>query len=497
MRPSYVGIEVELPASIGKLVSVPSVVQDSSCLYDQAGNRTSEQINNGVSAAMVNNLNQVTGISPSGPIHFTGTLNEPANVTVNGVSAAVDSSNNFAADIPLSAGANVVTVAATNGNGVKTTKHYQYTVANGVSRTLTYDLDGNLVNDGAGKTYTYDAANRLTSITQGSNVSGFVYDGSGRRVQETLNGSVIKQWIWLPGAAQPCEERDASNNVTKRFYGQGEILLTGANAGTYYFSKDHLGSIREVTNSSATLVARYDYDPYGRRTLVSGTDLADFGFTGFYYHQASGLDLTLNRSYDPNLGRWLSRDTLDDAELSQGANLYGYVGNNPVLRVDRDGRFWWVAIGAAIGGALSAYHNYADYKSGKISGEQYAALIGVGAVGGAISTLAPGVLGGALLGGATSGLQSLVDNEIKGESADFATAGKEALFGTAGGVLSGLAGNLGEDIIRVPDQIGKELGSEASLVQDLGEPVGLIADTTGDLIKDELFPDNKNQCGGK
>ena len=42
--------------------SALSVVQNGSCLYDQAGNRTSEQINNGVSAAMVNNLNQVAAL---------------------------------------------------------------------------------------------------------------------------------------------------------------------------------------------------------------------------------------------------------------------------------------------------------------------------------------------------------------------------------------------------------------------------------------------------
>ena len=46
----------------------------------------------------------------------------------------------------------------------------------------------------------------------------------------------------------------------------------------YFYTKDHLPQrLREMTNASGTLVARYDYDPYGRRTLVSGTDLADFG----------------------------------------------------------------------------------------------------------------------------------------------------------------------------------------------------------------------------
>jgi uncharacterized protein RhaS with RHS repeats len=47
-------------------------------------------------------------------------------------------------------------------------------------RTLTYDANRNLTNDGAGKVYAYDAANRLISITQASGVTGFVYDGVGK-----------------------------------------------------------------------------------------------------------------------------------------------------------------------------------------------------------------------------------------------------------------------------------------------------------------------------
>jgi len=53
------------------------------------------------------------------------------------------------------------------------------------------------------------------------------------------------------------EERDASNNVTKRFYAQGEQI-----GGTsYFFTTDHLGSIREMTDSTGAIHARYDYDP--------------------------------------------------------------------------------------------------------------------------------------------------------------------------------------------------------------------------------------------
>ncbi len=196
---------------------------------------------------------------------------------------------------------------------------------------LHIDANGNLTNDGAGKVYTYDAVNRMTSVTQTvsgvQTVTGFVYDGWSHRVQETLNGTLIKQWVWCPGIAQPCEERDGGNNVTKRFYAQGE-QIGGTN---YYFTRDHLGSVREMTDSNGNLIARYDFDLYGRRTVVSGNDLADFGFTGDYYHAASGLDLTVTRAYDANLGRWLSRDTIGE---SGGINLYRYVLNNPINAID-------------------------------------------------------------------------------------------------------------------------------------------------------------------
>jgi RHS repeat-associated protein len=302
-------------------------VQNFRYLYDQAGNRTSEQIDSGVAAATVNNDNQITALSSTGPIHFAGGLSEPANVTVNGVPAKVDANNNFSADVPLAPGTSTVPVVATDGNGNTSTKTYQVTVTDsGVNRTLTYDANGNLTNDGAGKTYGYDAANRLISITQASGVTGFVYDGKGRRVQETLNGALIKQWVWC-GGAQPCEERDASNNVTKRFYMQGEQI----GSSNYFFTHDHLGSVREMTDSNGNLIARYDFDPFGRRTLISGTDLADFGFTGFYYDHASGLNFTVTRAYDANLGRWLSRDTIGE---NGGINLYRYVANNPINAID-------------------------------------------------------------------------------------------------------------------------------------------------------------------
>ena len=115
-----------------------------------------------------------------------------------------------------------------------------------------------------------------------------------------------------------CEFRGANDAVTLYVYPQGEYSNRA-----YYYSRDYLGSIREMRKSNDTVVARYDYDPWGRSTTVINTTLPDFNFTGLYRHSASNLDLAVYRAYDPDLGRWISRDPIGE---TGGFNLYGYVG---------------------------------------------------------------------------------------------------------------------------------------------------------------------------
>ena len=110
------------------------------------------------------------------------------------------------------------------------------------------------------------------------------------------------------------EQRSNSGaTVTKRYYGQG-VEVVGDD--DYYYTKDHLGSIREVTNSSETVVARYDYDPFGRRTKLTGSFEADMGYTGHFTYDYNTADsipelvLAPFRAYDPETARWLSRSSV-------------------------------------------------------------------------------------------------------------------------------------------------------------------------------------------
>ncbi|MCB1121710.1 MAG: hypothetical protein KJT03_09190, partial [Verrucomicrobiae bacterium] len=184
------------------------------------------------------------------------------------------------------------------------------------------------------RSFSWDAENRLVAIDRNSGSrSEFSYDGFGRCVKlvEKTGAAVesVKQFVW--NRLELVEERDASGQVTRRFFPMGMEIVTGPDSGKYFYTVDHLGSICELMDETGAVRTRYEYDPFGRRVKIEGDLEADFGFTGYYYHAPSGLCMAPFRFYDPDLGRWISRDPLEEAD---DINLFAYVSNNPLNRID-------------------------------------------------------------------------------------------------------------------------------------------------------------------
>ncbi len=188
---------------------------------------------------------------------------------------------------------------------------------NGVARSFSYNAlnqlvfssDINLTN----ATYQWDAEQRLVGILQGTNQSQFFYDGQGRRVRivETSGGATNadRHFVWC--GLEMCEEWNSNNVVVNRYFEQGE-QQSGANL---FYTKDHLGSVRELTDGLVATQAEYTYAPYGGFTKLQGDLAPNFLFTGHFVHATSRLYLTVYRPLDSFTGRWLSRDPLPSAEL--------------------------------------------------------------------------------------------------------------------------------------------------------------------------------------
>jgi RHS repeat-associated protein len=323
--------------------------------YDLSGNRTAEVIDTLVNGEIPNNLNQLTNRQGgTGMLPIRGTTNVPAWVFINGNYAPSRPDNSFEGRAAVTPGDNTVTVEAIDQNGNTTTNQYSVTVTGSGNKTLVYDANGNLISDGT-RTFEWDPLNRLTAVNIANHRSEFTYNGLSQRVKivEKENGNVTstKQFVWYVGAAQAWEERDASNTVTKRLYPQGEQI----SETSYYYTKDHLGSTRELTDSSGVVQTRYDYDPYGRCTKVLGDLDSDFSFTGFYAHGQTSLNFSRTRAYNSDLARWIQRDPIGERG---GFNLYGYVANRPNSYIDPSGEFLVPALIAI--GILFALDQYAN-----------------------------------------------------------------------------------------------------------------------------------------
>jgi RHS repeat-associated protein len=332
----YDGVDQLLGVTIRSNGIAGAVLNRYAYGYDKAGNRTSEQKDLGVSTTTANNLNQLTDIgASSGPARFRGSLNEIGTVTVSGSPAAFDTrTSNFVAFASITSGSNVVPVVAADYSGNRVTNKYGIVVTNnGVAKTLTYDLNGNLtsvVTATFTNSYEWDAANRFAAIEtrevgQVTKRSEFTYDGLSRwvRIVEKTNGvSQAENWLLWCGD-ELCEKRDETGAAaSRRYFAQGEHL----SGVPYLYARDHLGSIRELLDSSQAVQARYDYAPYGRRNSTTANTEPDFAYTGHFYHGASGLHLAMYRALDSSMGTWTSRDPI--AEFG-GLNYYSYLNNRP------------------------------------------------------------------------------------------------------------------------------------------------------------------------
>ncbi|AFY00973.1 hypothetical protein Bdt_1274 [Bdellovibrio bacteriovorus str. Tiberius] len=210
--------------------------------------------------------------------------------------------------------------------------------------SFTYNANGDLLtktNSATSTTtqYVYDVFGNLTQVTLPSGaVITYEIDALNRRTGKLVNGVVQKRWIYMD-QYRIAAELNATGTITKRFiYGsKGNIPDYMIASGVKYrIISDHLGSPRLVVKQSdGTVIQRMDHDEYGRVIADTNPGYLPFGFAGGLYDHQTSLVRFGARDYDPETGRWTSKDPI----LFNGGdvNLFGYVFNDPVNFIDSNG----------------------------------------------------------------------------------------------------------------------------------------------------------------
>jgi RHS repeat-associated protein len=243
------------------------------------------------------------------------------------------------------------------------------------STAYAYDAAGNRTQAGA-TTYVFNALNQPTESSAGTTYS---YDGAGRLTTE-VNGSEETAFAWNPfdhlakvegaggtvtyafdGLERLSERKegeatrvfhygDLSDMATYETNGEGKtttsylqgprgLVEQRSSEATSFPLVDEHGDVTAITDSTAAVESRQNFDPWGSQ--LSGPSL-EMGYLGAWERpndSASGLIQMGARSYDPALGSFVSEDpVLGHLGIGVSSNRYPYAWDNPVNRYDLGGR---------------------------------------------------------------------------------------------------------------------------------------------------------------
>ena len=438
-------------------------------------------------------------------------------------------SNSIAA---MNVGVGSPTTYDKNGNiqSIKrgTASPFSYTYYIGKNRVQTrttgteysYDATGNLVSSSPkGLTLAYDPFTELAMTIISSSVrDSLEYGGNKQRVLKKVysvgSGATVST-VYLHGNNEyPLVEKSSTGTERTYVYGPTGLLAMRDGITWYYVAKDHLGSTRVVFNTSGAASSTYDFDSYGSlgRSVINAN--IPYRYTGQEYDFESLLHNFRARLYDSELGMFYATDPAHKQN-----SPYGYCSNNPVIIVDRDGRFGWLLIPLFIGCVIGDNHALAEgktgwdrywsiFSSGAISVTSALAGYGFGAWGMGWaqglgwSTAAQSISAGAIGGAASGGTNSLLNGEnvAEGLSSGFVSGGLGAgvgiglqsmnmgsVLGTGANVLAGgFEGGIVNSAMGGNFSSGFRTGLVGSFV---GELTGALARLSERLkaIKDQIL----------
>jgi len=266
--------------------------------------------------------------------------------------------------------------------------------------TYTYDADGRLQSrsDGSGTTlYDFDAEDRLQQVSGPAGTVAYAYDAEGRRIARQ-GPSGTTGFVVDPnnptGFTQVAAEHDGAGNLTAD-YTWGNRLIRQARGGQVrYLHQDASHNVRLLTDGAGNISDTYDYEAFGPSIGTTGTTENAYRFAGERLDPDTGLTYLRARYYDPNTGRFISRDPFaGNLRDPMSLHRYLYANADPVINLDPAGLTSLAEIMVGLGVVAfllsvivpntgrSKSKGYTDKFSLEIN---FGLTLGTGAVGGAI-----------------------------------------------------------------------------------------------------------------
>ena len=229
------------------------------------------------------------------------------------------------------------------------------TVGSAAAVTPVHDDDGNLTDDGSTYTFEWNAANQLLKVRDRSTnalLAAYTYDYLGRRVRK-VTGSLDIIYVYDGWNLIAEYDNSGSDPDLDRTYVWGlDLSLSMQGAGGvggllrvtdhtvspikhYYPFYDGSGNVTEyILNGATSAAIHFEYDAFGNAlNSPTGKDDPEFAiqFSTKLVDEETGFSYYGYRYYNPETGRWLSRDPLGERG---GLNLYGFVGNDAINGID-------------------------------------------------------------------------------------------------------------------------------------------------------------------
>ncbi len=211
-----------------------------------------------------------------------------------------------------------------------------------MDETFRYDGNGNLTNWVSGTTnwvYEWDWADRLAKVSSnGITVLENWYDAGSRRLAKKDAAYALYLWDGWESVAVLNQSGVAQEIFTRGVGIAGDIgtlvaITKLSTPAIYYAHHNHRGDVTTVRNGANT-VSGYSYSAFGLQTSAFGSDLCRFKFSSKEREPTCGWSYYGYRFYAPGWQRWPNRDSLGE---EGGLNLYAFVNNNPITRIDHLG----------------------------------------------------------------------------------------------------------------------------------------------------------------